>query len=200
VFYFHTENDCQEHDMGELAVHVAALKRTFALMRADFGRPATGANALPIFAAHPIPFAGNTSGHRMIRAAYHQLMADQTQNFHVVVGQTADSLGGLRGGATERDYAHRDTADLTHYSRLLAFGVGRVLNSQRGVGSRAFPGLGPKIVHALAESATSTLLTVAHDKGTALRLGTGAGNGRGFVVHDNSLAKRPTRNTARPTR
>lgn len=192
VFYFHTENDCEEHGMSDLATHLAALKRTFALMRADFGRPATGTNALPIFAAHPIPFAGNGGGHRMIREAYHALMADTANNFHVVVGQTADSWGGLRYGATQRDYAHRDTDDLTNVAIRLAFGAGRVLNSQRGVGSRNFPGLGPKVVHALAESATSTLLTVAHDKGTALRLGTGAGDGRGWVIHDNTVDRSVT--------
>lgn len=185
VLFFHTENDSQGKGMADLDRHVAALKRMMELEREAFGRPATGTDGLPFFLVYPIPFGNNADGHRMIREAYRRVCADPSLNCHMVVAQTCDSLGGLRFGATERDYSHRDPPDLQMFARRMAFGAARVLNWQRGVGSRAFPSLGPKVVRAEAESVTSTLLTVVHDRGTRLRLGSaGAGDGRGWVVHD----------------
>lgn len=189
VFFFHTEDDSKFHNYADLATHIAALRRTMEFTRTDMGKTAA---QLPFFASHPIPYDSNMGGHRMIREAYATLAADATANFHVALPQTADSYGGLRYGATERDYSHRDTTDLVLFARRLAFGVGRVLNSQRGIGSTAFPGLGPKVIHAQAESSTSTLLTIAHDKGNALSLGSGAGDGRGWVMHDNTTDRAVT--------
>jgi hypothetical protein len=177
--------DAQVHGIAVLETHVRALRRMMALVRENFDRPATGANALPFFAPFPIPSLAGNDGERMVRAAYAQLWADPSANFHIVVGQTCDS--DARDGT-----GRRSISDIAVLARRMAFGVARVLNWQRGVASRAFPSLGPKVIRAVSEGAASTLLTVAHDKGTALRLGTSAGDGRGWIVHDGNAERAVT--------
>ncbi len=185
VQILHNERDTEINtDPDEM---LAARLNWMGKVRAAFGRPASGADALPFYFLFPIPYGGNGSGHAAIRRAWSAIVSNPANNAHMVVWQTADSAGGLRYGATERDYSHRATEDLRNFARRATFGVARVLNSQRGVGNPALPSFGPKILHCYAEAANSTLLTIGRDRGDALRLGAGAGDGRGWSIDDTNF-------------
>jgi hypothetical protein len=191
VQVLHHERDSELRT--NVVTYKAARLNWMAKVRASFGRPSTGSTGLPFFFVYPHPYGSSNTGHQVIRQAFSEICADLANNAHIVVAQTCDSWGGLRFGETvNRDYSHRSTEDLIRFARMATFGVTRVISSQRGVGSRNLPSLGPKMIHSHAEDATHTVITCAHDRGTTLRLGGSAGDGRGWQIWDDVTGRAVT--------
>jgi hypothetical protein len=181
VLVLHSESDTQDLVDADYAEYVAARLNFMAKIRTDMGRTVTGSTGLPFFYIYPPPIAGSTAaGHAMVRRAWNAIISDQANNAHLACGQSCDSIA--------RDAVSRDHWDLDAYVRRSVFGILRVLNSQRGVSTRNLPSFGPKIVHAWAESSTTTLVSLAHDRGRSLWIDAGA-DGRGWSVWDNGVAR-----------
>lgn len=189
VFWLHTESDSQYQafDTAGRARYLGAVKRWMGLVRGWLGR--TPAN-LPWFVGFPMPYDFGTSGaHTMIRSVFSELALDASQNFHVLVRQTADS------DPRDGDGAHIATADTRLWGRRAAYAAARWQNGLYGSTVPAgCPSTGPILLHAYAESSTTTLLTVQHDKGNALAFKTAsnggtAANGRGWSVDDNGTTR-----------
>jgi hypothetical protein len=181
VLWLHTEGDSKAKRMRDAETHAAAVKRHLALVRAAFGRPATGPGELPAYAWAPIPFGDSAEGHRAVRAALAAVAADPGQNFRLAVPQTADSEG--RDGG--RDWSHRDAPDLRAFARRAAYAIARHQRERRGLGPGDLPGPGPRVAEAWAEDARTTVVAVAHDRGRALKASRAALDGRGWSVLDD---------------
>lgn len=186
IFWLHTESDTQRRTAADRGRYEAAARRWIALLRSWVGK---GAAQLPVFAALPMPYDPATGeGHRTLRAAMHAMATDAGLNFRIGIRNTADCEP--RDG---NDGSHIDGPDLATWVRRLALGVGRWFRALYNHGpDAAWGGLGPRVVHAHAETATSTVLTVRHDRGGALRFrgGDKGADGRGWSVSDNG-ADRP---------
>ncbi len=180
ILWLHTEDDSRSKRMRDVDTHIAAIKRHLALTRAAFGRPATGPGELPAYGWAPIPYGSNEEGHRAVRAALAAVAGDPQQNFRLAVAQTADSEG--RDGG--RDYSHRDAADLRAFSRRAAYAIARHQRERLGLAAGDLPGPGPRIAAAVAEGPTATVVSVAHDRGRALKANRAASSGRGWAVLD----------------
>ena len=185
ILWLHTEDDSKSKRMRDAETHAAAIKRHLALIRAAFGRPATGPGELPAYAWAPIPFGDSAEGHRAVRAALAAVAADPGQNFRLAVPQTADSEG--RDGG--RDYSHRDAPDLRLFARRAAYAIARHGRERRGLGPGDLPGPGPRIADAWAEDARTTVAAVAHDRGRALKASRAALDGRGWSVFDEGRGR-----------
>ena len=179
ILWIHTENDSQTKRTGDTATHAAAIRRHLALIRAAFGRPASGPDELPAYGWAPIPYGNSAEGHRTVRAALAAVIADPTQNFRLAMAQTGDSEA--RDG---KDWSHRDAADLRIFARRAAYAVARHQRERHGLGTAALPGPGPRISLIRAESPTSTLVTVQHDRGRRLKASAAAHDGRGWSIFD----------------
>lgn len=181
----------------------SAARRWITLLRSMF--PNATPQILPVIWWNAIPF-GNTDGIQMHREVAASICADPTLN--VVLGNpmTADSNNldngtlvydattGIQSGG---DSQHRDLTDLAIFARRAApvvaaslYGSGR--SDSLGAIPAGLPRLGgPSIIHAYRESATSVVLTVAHDAGNDLRVPLQAANGAGFLVMDGGSVARP---------
>lgn len=184
VLHWHTEQDSKEKQLSDLADHKRALRRLMQLVRAEMGRSAA---ALPWFQVAAFPYGGNAGGCLMVNQAWGELAAEAAQNFHVALGNTSDV--GPRDGS---DWDHPDQASQQRWGKLAAYGIARVLTDQ-GLGDSLaparLPGRGPEAIHAEAESATSTLITVRHDQGAALKLNGDAATGNGWWLDDNGVER-----------
>lgn len=184
VLHWHNEQDGKEKQASDLADHKAAMRRFMALVRAEMGRTAA---SLPWCQVACFPYSSNAGGHLMINQAWADLSAESGQNFHVALGNTSDV--GPRDGT---DWDHPDQASQQRWGRLAAYGIARVLTDQ-GLGdslapARA-PGRGPEAIHAYAEDATHTVITVRHDQGSALLLPGTASSGIGWWIDDNGTER-----------
>lgn len=188
ILWLHTESDSRARRMGDVATHAAAIRRHLELVRAAFGRPAAGPGGLPAYGWAPIPYGDSPEGHRAVRAALAEVVADPRQNFRLAIAQTADSEP--RGG---QDWSHRDAANLRAFARRAAFAIARHRRETHGGGPGAaggLPGTGPRIAAVRAEGPTTTSVTVAHDAGRRLKARDPARDGRGWSVFDGD-APRP---------
>ncbi len=185
ILWLHSESDSQDKRARDAETHAAAIKRHLALIRAAFGRPATGPGELPAYAWAPIPYGNSAEGHRAVRAAFAAVAADPGQNFSLAVPQTADSEG--RDGG--RDWSHRDADDLRLFARRAAYAIARHRRERHGLGAGDLPGPGPRILRAAAEDPRTTVVTVAHDRGRALKASRAALDGRGWSVFDEGRGR-----------
>jgi hypothetical protein len=181
ILWIHTENDSRARRMGDVATHAAAIRRHLELIRAAFGRPAEG---LPAYGWAPIPYGDSAEGHRAVRAALAEVVADPRQNFRLAIAQTADSEA--RGG---QDWSHRDAPDLRAFGRRAAFAIARHLRGLHGLRTDGLPGPGPRIAGIRAEGATATSVLVAHDRGRRLLAAGAARDGRGWSVFDGGARR-----------
>jgi GAF domain-containing protein len=188
ILWLHTEDDSRGKRMRDAATHAEAIKRHLALIRAAFGRPATGPGELPAYAWAPIPYGDSAEGHRAVRAALAAVEADPRQNFRLAVPQTADSEG--RNGG--RDWSHRDPEDLRAFARRAAYAIAHDQRERRGLFSAGLPGTGPRIMRASAPDPRTTLVTVVHDRGRSLKASRGALDGRGWSVLDEGRRRAVT--------
>ena len=101
ILWLHTEDDSRTKRMRDAATHAEAIKRHLALIRAAFGRPATGGAGLSAYGWSPIPYGDSAEGHRAVRAAIAAVAADPGQNFRIAVPQTADSEARNNGQRTQ---------------------------------------------------------------------------------------------------
>jgi hypothetical protein len=187
ILWIQTENDSRDKRMGDIATHAAAIRRHIALIRAAFGRPATGPGELPAYGWVPIPYGNSAEGHRTVRAALAEVVTDPSQNFRLAIPQTGDSEA--RDG---HDWSHRDAADLRSFARRAAYAIARHQQERYGLGPADFPGPGPQISLVRAESPTTTVLTVAHDRGRRLKASGAARDGRGWSVFDRAAKRAVT--------
>ena len=185
ILWLHTEDDSRAKRMRDAETHADAIKRHLALIRAAFGRPATGPGDLPAYGWAPIPYGDSAEGHRAVRAALAAVAGDPRQNFRLAVPQTADSEG--RDGG--RDWSHRDADDLRLFARRAAYAVARHQRERHGLGAGDLPGPGPRIARAAAEDPRTTVVTVAHDRGRALKASRAALDGRGWSVFDEGRSR-----------
>jgi hypothetical protein len=188
ILWIHTENDCQDKRMRDVETHAGAIRRHLELIRAAFRRPATGPRELPAYGWSPIPYGNSAEGHRAVRAAIAAVVADGRQNFRLAMPQTADSQGRDEG----RDYSHRDDPDFRAYAYRAGYAITRHLRERHGLGTGSLPGPGPRIAGAAAEGAGTTVVTVAHDGGRALKASRAARDGRGWSVLDGGTPRKVT--------
>ena len=186
ILWLHTESDSQDKRMRDVETHAAAIRRHLELIRAAFNRPATGPRELPAYAWAPIPYGNSAEGHRAVRAALAAVMADPRQNFRLAMPQTSDSEGRDNG----RDYSHRDDPDFRAFARRAAYAITRHQRERHGMDAGGLPGPGPRIARTAAEGAGTTLVTVAHDAGRALKASRAALDGRGWSVLDDGTARK----------
>ena len=185
ILWLHTEDDTRTKRMADFDTHAGAIRRHLALTRAAFGRPATGTGDLPAYGWAPIPFGDSAEGHRAVRAALAAVAADPAQNFRLAVPQTADSEPRDNG----RDWSHRDGGDLRGFARRAAFAIARHQRERHGLGAGDLPGPGPRLAGVSAEDARTTLVTIAHDRGRALKASRAAMDGRGWSVLDDGRGR-----------
>ncbi|KAA5611574.1 cellulase family glycosylhydrolase [Rhodovastum atsumiense] len=184
IWWLNTETDSQLRTTADKATYKAAVIRWLTLLRSWVGK---SADRLPVFAPLPIPYApSNTAAQRMIREVFHELATDPAMNFHIALRNTSDAEP--RGGT---DTSHIDGPDLKTWGLRLALSVSRWMRALYGIGPAAdYGGLGPRITHAWAETATTTVITVTHDRGTQLKtLDAKALDGRGWSVRDNGAIR-----------
>ncbi|MBV1795678.1 hypothetical protein [Siccirubricoccus sp. G192] len=187
ILWIHTEADSRGKRMGDVATHAAAIRRHIGLIRAAFGRPATGPGELPAYGWSPIPYGDSAEGHRAVRAALAEVVADPSQNFRLAIPQTGDSEP--RDG---QDWSHRDAPDLRLFARRAAYAIAWHQRVRCGPGLADLPGPGPRISLARAESPATTMLTVDHDQGRRLKASRAARDGRGWSVLDQGASRAVT--------
>ena len=185
ILWLHTEDDSRRKRMGDAETHAAAIRRHLALIRAAFGRPATGGGELPAYAWSPIPYGDSAEGHRAVRAALAAVAGDPRQNFRLAVPQTGDSEPRDNG----RDWSHRDADDLRLFARRAAYAIARHRRERHGLGAGDLPGAGPSVARVSAEDPRTTVVTVAHDRGRALKASRAALDGRGWSVFDEGRGR-----------
>jgi hypothetical protein len=197
-----SEDDCTRQ-YSEKATYEAAARRFLALERGMLSRSAA---SLPQMWWSAIPFAYNSNdpGTQMQREVVADMAADPTQNVHVVLPQTSDSLprgatyNAANGTWTGGDALHRDAADNQRFGMLAAPLVARaILAAEGGDTLTTIPtGVpsagGPVVSHVYRQSANSLIVTVQHDAGTDLIVpATQAASGAGWAVMDGGSVASP---------
>ena len=185
ILWLQTESDSRRLRLADAMTHAAAIRRHLDLIRAAFGRRAEGAAALPAYGWSPIPYGDSSEGHRAVRAALAAVANDASRNFRLAVPQTADSEARGEG----RDWSHRDAQDLRAFARRAAYAIAHHQRERHGRGAGGLPGPGPRISGAVAENARTTIVTVAHDRGHALKASLAAADGRGWSVFDQGRSR-----------
>ena len=171
---------------------------------------ATAAN-MPFIWWHPMPFMGD-QGNQMCREVIAAMAADSSQNTWVGFPQTADSnpRGAVQNsdgtvptywpvGTSTRngDGDHMDATDNIRLARQASLVLARAVKASSGSDTlttipSGIPAVGgPRITHAYLQNATTVILTVVHDAGTALVVPQQAANGAGFCVMDGGSVTSP---------
>jgi len=156
----------------QIFLQAQAMRRHLTLLRADFGRPATGPEALPAFLAMPQPGGPPGEAQLWFREAMSEVLVDSEMNTRLVMPQAAD-LAPRAAGET----GPAGPGALALLGRRAAYGIFRELG-----GSIRFPGPGPRISSVEAPNPFTTEIIVALDRGRSLVLNGSAGDGRGWSV------------------
>jgi hypothetical protein len=195
VAWFHTEYDSRDGFDYKPTLKAEWL-RWMQLVRESFGK---SASELPFFVWSPIPYPTTTNGdgHRSIREIYKEL-GDPATNLNVVIphaadmnprGATGPDANGLYTGG---DSYHMDAGDNFIIAARAAFNIAKHLSDKGYADARSFspdlPSMGPKMIWAHKVNSTTIDITVQHDKGTDLRLGIPASQGRGWRVIDGATS------------
>lgn len=196
VAWFHTEYDSRQGFDYKPTLKGEWL-RWMQLVRESFGKSAT---ELPFFVWSPIPYTTSTNGdgHRSIREMYKEL-ADSGVNLNLVIPHTSDmnprgSTGPDANGIyTGGDTYHMDAGDNIIIAARAAFNIAKHLSDHGYADERNFspelPSMGPKMIWACKVNSTTIDVTIQHDKGTDLRLGIPASQGKGWKVLDGGTAR-----------
>jgi hypothetical protein len=194
AWFYYSEAD-STRNYTEKATYAAAVERYASIFRAATGKPAAqvpfiGISALP-FGGGVWPTATPAPGVEMVREAISDISSDAAQNFWVTLPNTTAVFG--RGAAPDGsggDNGHVDVADNVRHAQLAGPTVARALiasgAADAGVALPAgIPTLGgPHIVSAQRQTASTILITVAHDAGTDIKLPGNAAIGAGWTVQD----------------
>lgn len=203
IAWYWSESDSASLTYAQKATYTAAMKRAFALIRSHVGKTAA---QLPILVINALPFTPGAEGCQTHRECMADLVADATQNCHIMLAQSDDALGqgdswdagtGLESGAGNG--AHREAQDVSLYLRRWAPPIARAVvdaNAANGTPDvltaidASIPiTCGPRIAAAQYEgtahaSSGSVLVTVEHDGGSDLLLPLRAALGVGWTLMD----------------
>lgn len=213
VAWFWSESDSASITYATKGTYTTAMKRAFALIRAHlFPGDSSAAAKLPVMVINALPFGGFDIGCQLHREMMADIASDATQNVHFMLAQSGDAIGegdawnsatGVESG--NGNQAHRDGTGEVLYGRRMGIPIARAalsaLAAQGMPAARGAPdlvttidpsipqGLGPSIASAHYEGTTyaatgSVLVTVAHDKGTDLKLPLRAVLGVGWALMD----------------
>lgn len=173
-------------DYSEKAYFQDGATRYMALVRAMLGRTAS---QLPLVWWNAMPF-WTVPGMQMHREVMAAMVADPTLNVVCGMPMTAD----IDPNGTDTN--HMASADLIRLGQFAAGPAARAVLASGGGDTvtsipAGVPSVGPGIVHAYRESATSIIVTVVHDAGTDLMLPGQAPGGVGWAVMDGGSVASP---------
>jgi hypothetical protein len=172
ILWLQGEAEAPIMQRGDSFMHAFAMRRLLTFVRADFGRPAQGANALPAFFWTPPPYGGVNEGQRWAREALASLLDDEDVNASLVAPQTADV--DFRG---DLDTSMPEGLDMRRIARRMALGLAR------GFGNPIrYPAFGPRITEVLSTNPFTTEVIIAMDRGTTIKVNGKAHDGRGWSV------------------
>ena len=172
ILWLQGETEATSMQRGDSFVHAFAMRRMLNFVRADFGRGARGANALPAFFWTPPPYGPVNEGQRWAREALASLLDDEEVNATLVAPQTADV-----DFRSDLDTAMPDGADMRRIARRMALGLARAFGSPI-----RFPAFGPRITGVLSTNPFTTEVILAMDRGTTIKVNGLAQDGRGWTV------------------
>jgi hypothetical protein len=195
--------DDSTRQYSEKATYEAAARRLLSLERGLLSRSAA---SLPHmwWSAIPFNYNSNDPGTQMQREVVADMVADASQNVHVVLPQTSDSLprgatyNAANGTWTGGDPLHRDATDNQRFGMLAAPLVARaILAAEGGDTLTTIPaGVpaagGPVVTHVYRQAANVLIVTVQHDAGTDLIVpATQAALGAGWAIMDGGSVASP---------
>ena len=159
-----------DHGYGDHANYVYSRHRIIADARTACGKP-----TMPVYSFNAWPFGGTTvlgsgsdDGGQSMRETFDAAIADTAQYETRILHNLSDA-----DYATGNDYAHMSDPSYLKFgvrAGLVLAGLLTLDGSAVSVGG--LPVIGPRITAATLQTPTTILVTIQHDRGTDIRVGT----------------------------